>query len=165
MNRWCALYVNSRAEKKVAEILTNKGIHSFVPLIKSVRQWSDRKKTIHLPLLSGYVFVNITPVENERVLQTKGVVAFVKSEGKIAEIREVEIDSLKQLVELGYQMESNPIKRNYNEGEKVKITSGVLRNVIGFVVEEVSERYLEIVLESIGQSIRVKLPKEIIIAV
>src|SRR5690349_16691008 len=127
-----------------------------------MRQWSDRKKLVELPLLNGYVFVNIKPQENDTVLQTKGVVSFVKSEGKIAVIREVEIDRLKQLVELGYQMEAGAMTREYKEGDKIKISSGPLKGIEGYVSQSREDRLIEVLLEGIGQCIRVKLPKEII---
>lgn len=162
---WRALYVASRQEKKVAELLTKKGIEAYVPLQKTMRQWSDRKKMVEFPLLNGYVFAQITPQEQERTLQTKGVVNFVRSDGKIAMVREHEIAQLKQLVELGYQMEVNGVKRTYKEGDRIKITSGALKNIEGFVLTNEDGRQLEVVLESIGQSIKVRLPEEIVLPV
>ena len=161
--KWYALYVSSRQEKKVQESLLHKGIEAYVPIVKTMRQWSDRKKMVELPLLSGYAFVKIQGSENERVVQTKGVVNFVRAEGKIAVIREVEIDRLKQLIELGYQIEVNEIHKKHEKGNKVKITSGVLKGLEGIVVDSKEGKFIDVLLESIGQSIRVKLPEEILV--
>ena len=117
--KWNAIYVSSRTEKKISELLNGKGIDAYVPIVKTMRQWSDRKKMVEMPLLNGYVFVKITSAENDKVMQTKGVVNFVRSEGKIAIIRDVEIDRLKQLVQLGYHLEVSGIDREYKEGDKV----------------------------------------------
>lgn len=167
MNKiWYAIYVNSRAEKKVFEALTKKDVLAYAPFIKSMRQWSDRKKLVELPLLNGYVFIKTASnYENDKVLQTKGVVSFVKSDGKIAVIRDDEIDRLKQLVELGYQLEVSASDKNYIKGDKVKITSGVLKNLEGYILESKEGRYIEINLESIGQMIKVKLPKDILLQI
>lgn len=162
---WHALYVASRQEKKVLEKLQKKNIEVYLPVLKTMRQWSDRKKMVEMPLLNGYIFVKIDNTQNEKTLQTPGVVNFVRAEGKIAKVREEEIDRLKQLIELGYQMEVNGVKRTYKEGDKIKITSGALKNIEGFVVENKEGRYIDVLLESIGQSIRVKLPEEILIPV
>ena len=54
---WHAIYVASRQEKKVLEALLNKKIEAYLPLIKTLRQWSDRKKLVEFPLMPGYVFV------------------------------------------------------------------------------------------------------------
>ena len=130
-----------------------------------MRQWSDRKKMVELPLLNGYVFVNISSTENDKVMQTKGVVNFVRSEGKIATIRVIEIDRLKQLVALGYHLEANGISKKYKAGDKVKITSGALKGIEGYVVDAGENKQIEVLLESIGQCIRVKLPKELLLTI
>lgn len=161
--KWHAIYVSSRTEKKINDLLNNKGIEAYVPIVKTMRQWSDRKKMVEMPLLNGYVFVKITPLENDKVIQTKGVVNFVRSEGKIAAIRDIEIDRLKQLVQLGYHIEANGINKEYKEGDKVKINSGVLKGIEGYVVEAGEKNQIDVLLESIGQCIRVKLPKELLL--
>lgn len=159
---WQVIYVNSRSEKKVTESLIRKGVEAYIPLVKSMRQWSDRKKMVELPLLTGYVFVRTLPKENEIVLRVEHVLNFIKEEGKIAIVRDKEIERLKQLVELGYQIEAGTIKRVYSEGDKVKINSGALKNIEGYVLQNKDGRFIEILLESIGQCIRVKLPQEIL---
>ena len=162
--KWHAVYISSRTEKKITDLLNNKGIEAYVPIIKTMRQWSDRKKMVELPLLNGYVFVKINSAENEKVMQTRGVVNFVRSEGKIAVIRDVEIERLKQLVELGYHLEATSINKKYNEGDKIKISSGVLKGIEGFVVKTKENNKIEVLLESIGQCIRVNLPAKLLAA-
>lgn len=160
--QWYALYVNSRAEKKVMEGLLNKNIEAYVPLVKNIKQWSDRKKMIEEPLFTGYVFVKTNALKNQEVLQTKGVVNFVRHLGQIAFIRDFEIDRLKQIVNLGYHIETNFDKQEYKLGDRVKIHSGPLKGIEGFVLENNQERFIELVLEGIGQNIRVKLKEELL---
>ncbi|MEY4660481.1 MAG: hypothetical protein RLZZ42_433, partial [Bacteroidota bacterium] len=57
--KWFAVYTRSRCEKKVAQMLTKRGIVNYCPLNKKLRQWSDRKKYIFEPLFPSYVFVYI----------------------------------------------------------------------------------------------------------
>ncbi|MGZ3932300.1 MAG: UpxY family transcription antiterminator [Bacteroidia bacterium] len=161
--KWHALYVASRQEKAVFKALSEKSIDAYLPLIKTLRQWSDRKKMVELPLMNGYIFVNIRETEKDRVLQVKGIVNFVRSDGKIAVIRDQEIDSLKQFITLGYQIEARAKTADHKEGDRIKITSGALRGVEGVVTVSKEGRFIEVLLESIGQCIRVKLPKEILI--
>lgn len=163
--KWHAVYVSSRTEKKITDLLNNKGIEAYVPIIKTMRQWSDRKKMVELPLLNGYVFVKINSAENEKVMQTRGIVNFVRSEGKIAVIRDVEIERLKQLVQLGYHLEATSINKKYSEGDKIKISSGVLKGIEGFVVRTKENNQIEVLLESIGQCIRVNLPSDLLIGI
>ena len=45
---WYAIYVKSRAEKKVALELEYNNIDYYLPLIKRLKQWSDRRGRIWL---------------------------------------------------------------------------------------------------------------------
>ncbi len=157
---WHAVYVSSRQEKKVMEQLQLKEVEAYVPLVKTLRQWSDRKKMVEFPLINGYVFLNISRLEHELIYDVRGIVNFVRTEEKIAVIRENEIDRLKQLVSLGYQIEAEAIGRTYREGDKVRINSGVMAGVEGYVVDRGNGKNMEVLLESIGQCIRIKLPQE-----
>lgn len=163
--KWYALYVASRQEKNVMRLLIEKNIEAYTPVVKTMKQWSDRKKMVEVPLLNGYVFVKISPEENDKTRQTKGVVNFVRSQGKLAIVRDVEIQRLKQLVELGYQMEARGVTSDFKKGEKVKILSGVLKGIEGIVIENKEGKFINVLLESIGQSIRVKLPEEVLIPI
>jgi transcription antitermination factor NusG len=160
---WHALYVSSRTEKKVMQTLLAKNIEAYVPIIKTMRQWSDRKKMVEFPLINGYVFVNISALEIDKTLQTKGIVNFVRHSGKIAVIREVEINRIKQLVDLGYQIESDVSSSEFKIGNKVKITSGPLKNIEGFIINKLNDKYLFVQLESIGKTIKVKLPEDLLL--
>lgn len=162
---WHALYVKSRTEKKVGLLLTEKKFNAYVPLIKTMRIWSDRKKMVEMPLLNGYVFVQSEDNQREIILQTQGVVNFVRSEGKIAVIRDIEIERLKQLIGLGYHLEANALERKYKEGDKIKISSGPLKGIEGFVTGTQGDKVIEVLLESIRQCIKVKLPPQLLVSV
>ena len=47
---WYALYTQPRQEKKVVSRLEQLGIEVYCPLLIQVRQWSDRKKKVEVPL-------------------------------------------------------------------------------------------------------------------
>ena len=79
---WYAVYTNSRAEKRVSERISEMGIETFLPLQKTLRQWSDRKKLVEKPLISSYVFVKAVPKEFFPIRTTDGVVKFIMIQGK-----------------------------------------------------------------------------------
>ena len=165
IKHWHAVYVSSRSEKKVCENLNNKNIEAYVPVVKTIRQWSDRKKMVEFPLINGYVFVKINSLEIDKILQTKGIVSFVRQSGKIAIIREVEINRLKQLVELGYQIETDTNPNEFEIGNKIKIIAGPLKNIEGYILNKLNDKFLLIQLESIGKSIKVKLPGDLLLPI
>ena len=92
---WYAVYVKSRAEKKAQIELQQKGIENFLPLQRKLRQWSDRKKWVEMPLIPGYLFVRISRKEYDLTLQSTQVVSFVRFEGTAATIPDNQIDYLK----------------------------------------------------------------------
>ena len=73
-SRWYAVCTKSRFEKKLAEKLNSKGIEAYTPVRKTLKQWSDRKKWVDEVLIRSYVFVRITPLQYDTVLNTPGAV-------------------------------------------------------------------------------------------
>lgn len=79
---WYALTVRPQHEKAVADQLQAKALESYVPLYRARRRWSDRSKTIELPLFSRYTFCRFSFEQRLRVLQTPSVVSIVGFGGK-----------------------------------------------------------------------------------
>ncbi|MFN8115635.1 MAG: UpxY family transcription antiterminator [Bacteroidia bacterium] len=160
MLNWYAIYVNVKHEKKVIHKLTEKGIEAYAPFVKKMRQWSDRKKMLEFPMLSGYVFVHINEIEKENVLKCAGVFSFVKFNGIEAKIRDTEIDILKSIEESGYDVttEIEDVKLS----DLVEITQGQLKGLRGTIVGIKNINYVQIQLMSLQQNIKVKLPIHII---
>ena len=88
MSDWYAIYTKSRSEKKVATRLQEMGISVYCPTQTVLRQWSDRKKKVTEPVFRSYVFVQFKDeAERLAILQTYGVVAFVRYLKQIAVIK------------------------------------------------------------------------------
>src|SRR5690554_7279042 len=75
--KWYALYTRPRNEKKVVQGLTSLGIEVYCPMVTEVRQWSDRKKKVALPLIPSYVFVRIAETKRSMVFEVPGVVRYL----------------------------------------------------------------------------------------
>ena len=71
MVNWYAVYVNAKHEKKVVNKLIEQGISAYAPIVKKLQQWTDRKKWVEFPMLSGYVFVNISDSDKDKVLKNR----------------------------------------------------------------------------------------------
>src|SRR4029077_16112 len=96
--KWFAVYTRPRWEKKVAEILTRKKVENYCPLNKVLRQWSDRKKIVHEPLFTSYVFVRVSESEIMSLKRINGVTNLVYWLGKPAIIRDSEIETIKMFL-------------------------------------------------------------------
>src|SRR5262245_65794889 len=78
---WYALKVRPRSEWMVAANLRNRGYEPFLPTYKSKRRWSDRIKTLELPLFPGYLFCRFDVQTRLPILTTPGG-SFIVGGGK-----------------------------------------------------------------------------------
>jgi transcription antitermination factor NusG len=129
---WYAIYTNSRAEKRVNDRLKEQGIETYLPLQKTLRQWSDRKKLVEKPLISSYVFVKCIPKEFFTVRTTDGVVKFITIQAKPAPIPEVQIRNLRILC--GSDAEVTVSSDVYAKGDMVEVTVGSLTGLQGELI-------------------------------
>jgi transcription antitermination factor NusG len=161
---WYAVYVRSRYEKKVHLQLLEKGMTSFLPLIETIRQWSDRKKRVEEPLFSGYVFVKINHhKECVTVLDTEGVVRFIGIGRNPSVIAERDIDWLKRLVRepdaVGRTVASIPT------GRKVRVLAGPFKDFEGVVMKEGREERLVVFFDSIMQGVEITILPDLLLPI
>ena len=128
---WYALYVRPRFEKIVHAQLENKGYEVFLPTYRSPRSWSDRVKSLSLPLFPGYVFCRFDIHARLPVLVTPGV-HYVVGPGKTPlAVEEAEISALRHLAESGAKTQPWPYLRG---GALVRVVAGPLDGLTGIVV-------------------------------
>ena len=96
---WYVLYTKPRQEKKVADSLNAIGVEAYCPLVTVVKQWSDRKKKVQVPLITSYVFVNIEEHQREAVFKVSGIVRYLFWLGKPAVVRAIEIEAMQKSLE------------------------------------------------------------------
>jgi transcription antitermination factor NusG len=145
--KWYAIYTRPRWEKKVHQLLIQKGIDSFCPLNKVHRKWSDRVKLVEEPLFKSYVFVKVNEEQRTPVRMTDGVINFVYWDGKPAIIKDREIESIRKFLD-EYENVSL-IKLEIRDDQKVRITSGAFMDQEGKVIE-VKNKSARILVESLG---------------
>ena len=98
---WFALRVKSRSEKIVSTIVRYKGFEEFLPLYQSRRRWSDRFKSVELPLFPGYVFCRVDPEHRLPLLTIPGVLDFVRIGRVPAPIDTAEIAAIQTAIGSG----------------------------------------------------------------
>jgi len=154
---WYAIRVKSRSEKKVYADLLEQEIEAYLPLQRKLRQWSDRKKWIEMPLISGYVFVYISRKEYESVLKIYNVVCYVYFEGKAAVIRDADINLLKRMlgqVEVELEITLEQLK----PGQMVEIISGPLCGVVGELINFQGKNKVALRIQPLGYTVLVEAP-------
>jgi len=143
---WYVIYTQSRNEKKVAERLEKIGITAYCPLVTQIRQWSDRKKKVQVPLINSYVFVNLNEKEGDNVFQISGVVRYLFWLGKPAVVRDEEIFALQE--GLKHTMSAVEVT-GLRIGDSISIPSGPFHGKEG-IVKQVKKNSLQLVLTELG---------------
>jgi transcription antitermination factor NusG len=153
--QWFAIHVRSRHEKKVADELRQRGIHNFLPLVRQVRRWSDRKKVVEFPLFSCYVFVQIVPTLAERVavLNFHGVLGFIGPHHGTP-IPSEQIESIRTLLLNDVHLTPESFIRL---GQRVRIRGGALDGVEGILSGRGNDQKLIVSVDTIQRSISVSL--------
>jgi transcription antitermination factor NusG len=159
VEKWYALYVSSRAEKKVETELTKKGVENYLPLKTTLRRWSDRKKWVEMPLIPGYIFVRIQYKNYLTALQTNHVVAFVRFEGKPAVIPDRQIDFLKRMLkQTDYTWEVTT--EQFTPGQTVEIIAGPFIGMEAELVSIKGKKRVGVRIDQINNVLLVDIPIE-----
>ena len=153
---WFAVQTRPRHEKKVSLGLKEKGIHSFLPLRREKRQWSDRWQWIELPLFSNYVFAQIPATAESRVgvLRTSGVLRFAGVPGCGTPIPDEQIENLQAIVGQRIQLAPHEFIK---VGERVRIRGGALNGIEGILTAIKNDRSLVVSVSLIQKSVAIRI--------
>jgi transcription termination/antitermination protein NusG len=153
---WYAVWTKSRAEKMAATTLESRGIDHYLPLQTELRQWSDRKQPVEVPLFPGYLFVRVNALSKAKleVLKTPGVAGFVGNATGPLPIPDYQIESVRTAVLCGAECSSQAIMK---EGARVRVVRGALAGVEGILLRFGSKSQLVISIDMIQRSVAVKV--------
>jgi transcription antitermination factor NusG len=160
--KWYALSVKVNCEKKVQRQLLIMGIDCFVPLVSTIREWSDRKKKVQIPLIPAIVFVKCTLPELQLAYNIRNVFGPIKYLGKPAPIVERDINTLKKISDQGHLIERVEM-RSFPMGSQVIVLDGPFNGIKGVVVGGNHPHRIAISVESLGQSFILELPSGYVI--
>lgn len=153
---WFALQVIPKHELKAASILRKKGFEELVPLYESCHQWSDRKKTVKLPLFTGYVFCRFNPDQKVPIVTTPGVIRVVGSSKRCTPIEDHEIESIQKINAAGKNVEPHPYLK-LTLGSRVRVQQGPLAGCEGMLMEHRANSKLILSMDLIQRSVSVEI--------
>jgi transcription antitermination factor NusG len=153
-SQWYAIQTLSRHEDAVFRQLESRGYESFLPTHFVRRTWSDRVKTIRLPLFPGYLFCRIDPSIQARVVTTPGAVRIVGAGRTPYPVDDDEIEGIRMLVSSGRQVQPWPY---ISIGHHVRVVGGPLCGVRGVVVASGGQSRLVVSVTLLQRSVAVEL--------
>ena len=151
--RWYPVTTRSRSEKKAYDELLRKNLTAYLPVRRTLKQWSDRKKWVEEPLLKSYIFVYISAREHAEVLMTQGIARFIYFSGQISSIPDQQIENLKLLLSSGEDL--NVLEQDFKAGEKVRIKAGPFMGIVAELVSLQSKQRIILRLQNMGYAIEI----------
>ncbi|MDY7394016.1 UpxY family transcription antiterminator [Aureibaculum sp. 2210JD6-5] len=154
---WYAVYTRSNAEKKVCEQLRRSRYTTYLPLVTTFRQWSDRKKKVQIPLIPSYVFVRIEEQNVHKVLAVNGALHILKYLGKYAIVKEEEIKNLQLLIS-GESKSQFSLIENISRGDEVEVIKGLFIGLRGYFVKEKNKQKVFIKINALNRYVGIEIP-------
>jgi transcription antitermination factor NusG len=153
--RWYACHTHSRAEKRVAQLLTARTIEAFLPTAMRKSVWADRSVVLSIPLFPGYVFARFELRDWHRILSTPGVATVVRQAGRPAPITDAEIENVRRFAAGLNRLNGEREPQPFRDGQRVRVTAGPLEGVEGVVFLRRGRTSLMVGIRTIGQGIAV----------
>jgi transcription antitermination factor NusG len=156
VENWYAVHTRARHERVVVQRLMEQGVTTFLPLVTEVHRWSDRRKSVELPLFGCYVFVRLasTVEERLRVLRIDGVFKFVGARGLGTPIAAAQIDAVRTLIGQQLPWSTHPFLQ---VGQRVRVRGGALDGVEGILVARNDDNTLVVSIDAIQRSLAVRI--------
>jgi len=156
IEHWYAVHTRARHERVVAHRLRELGVTNFLPLVTEVHRWSDRRKSVELPLFGCYVFVKLCPTGEERlrVLRVDGVFKFVGARGLGTPIAESQIEAVRTLIGQQIPWSAHPFLQI---GQRVRVRGGALDGVEGILLARNDDSTLVVSIDAIQRSLAVRI--------
>ena len=152
--RWYALTARHQHERPVSTALDLRSLTTFVPLYLSRRRWSDRTRTIEMPLFPGYVFCRFTPNQRALAVSTPGVTGIVGFGGKAEPVPDHEVDDLMTIANSGLPVEPWTLMK---AGDEVMIDDGPLRGLRGRLLRDAGRHQLVVGVNLLQRAVAVTL--------
>ena len=107
--KWFIIFTKPRNELKVSDRLLSIGIEAYTPSRVELREWSDRKKKVRVPLLPSMVLVQLAEKEVNKVFEIPGVVRYLFEYGKRAEVSNQEVLAMQAHVANTFSVQENKL--------------------------------------------------------
>jgi transcription antitermination factor NusG len=150
--KWYAVRTYSCRERVVAQSFVSKGICYYLPLLSKKRRWSDRIKTIQVPLFKNYLFVKTTPTQEDfwKIISTRGVTRILGDERGPTAIADKEIKAVVGILANSVNLK---VVCGFQSGQPVRVKAGSLRGTEGCFIRMKGRSHLAVNISILGQSV------------
>ncbi len=154
--KWLVFYTKSRAEKKTLASLQKFGFEAWLPMHKVIRQWSDRKKKLEVPLFNSYIFVYEVESKIHDILKIPGIAWNIRHNGRPAVLHANEKATIERFITTGLTLKIQAAEA-LTSGQAVQVMDGPLKGQVGKVTTRYNETKFYVAIESLGQLVMVSI--------
>jgi len=145
--KWFVLVIKTNREKQVAEVLEKHGFEIYCPVKKEIRQWSDRKKKVDVPIFQNYLFVRLKEADRDTVFIISYIKKYLYWLGKPAVVRDEEIEIIRKWMSDTSILNVTP--SHLQKGKLITIEKGAFKDKEA-TIQEVRKNELKLVLNGLG---------------
>ena len=149
---WFVAHTRPRCEKKLAEFCERNGFMVSMPCYRSVRKYDRKTVIFKKPLFPNYVFLRLEPGQRQKVYQSDYVANLLDVPDQA--LFSAQLSDILLSLETDLEIVRAP---QIVAGARVKITSGPLRGLEGYVENRSGVTYVNLRLDFIGQCASVKV--------
>lgn len=149
---WYVAHTKPRCEKKLAEYCRREGISVTLPLYRSVRKYEGKTAVFEKPIFPNYLFMQMRLHEKKKVYQNDYLANLLDVPDQ--KTFQEQLGAILAALESDYEVCALP---QITEGKRVRIKSGALRGMEGFVEERQGKWLVLLRLDFIGHSAGVRV--------
>jgi transcription antitermination factor NusG len=152
---WFVAHTRPRCEKKVVEYCTREGISTTLPCFRSAHKYRGKTAVFHKPLFPGYVFLRLGQPQRQKVYQSDYVANLLDVFDQA--LFESQLNDILRALETELEIRVAP---EIGQGKRIKIKSGPLRGMEGYVEQRYGLNVVLLRLDFIGQAAAVRVGAE-----
>jgi len=150
--RWFVAHTKPRREKKLADYCQRQGLSATLPCYDSAHKYRGKTVVFRKPLFPGYVFLELEPTRTGLIRQNDHVANLLDVYDQ--EIFQQQLKDIMLALELNLEVRLAP---TIGEGMRVRIRSGPLQGLEGWVERRYGMSTVLLRLDFINQAAAVKL--------
>ena len=149
---WFVAHTRPRCEKKLLQFCQRDGLLASLPCYRAAHKYRGKTVVFQKPLFPGYVFLQIAAEQRGKIYGSDHLANLLEVTDQ--ELFVQQLGDVLRAVETDFEIRLAP---RIGEGMRVKIKSGPLRGIEGWVEQRYGMSTVLLRMDFIGQAAAVKL--------
>lgn len=147
-------YTLPQCERTLQTKLQRSGVECFLPMRRETRNWTDRQKTVDVPVFPNYIFIRTTMAKRFELLLNRELVKYVTFGDSPATMRDDEMDMLQLVQQDDADTAIVPQHQRLLPGNRVTINTGKFAGAKGVLIREEERNKVVVELTAVRHLIK-----------